>query len=210
MSESQRLLVATQLSSLFPSSQITSISLRTTRRKTPLPPTPNDSDPPAEHALYSSVLHTQSTGTIVLRILHGGLVLELISLTTNISPIRFVFPASVLPSPALFVWQGSELHILAVTSMGSVYRLVLPLGSNQDLWQDLAGANWCREYLIKGVAGPMRGLVQVQGPHCVVIGLPNGSIMRIETEFLGDESRDGTFTTFLWRNVYVNRLPNCR
>lgn len=204
MSESQSLLVATQLSSLFPSSQITSISLRTARRNTPLPPSLQDSDPPAEHALYATVLHTPATGTIVLRVLHGGLVLELISLTTKINPMRFVFPSPILLSPALFLWQGSELHVLAVTKMGSLYRLVLPVGSNGDLWQDLTSANWCREYLIKSVAGPMSGLLQVQGPHCVVIGLQNGSIMRIETEFLGDDSRGGAFTSTSWQKARIN------
>lgn len=198
-----KLLIATQLSSLFPSSQITSIPLQTSRQNTPLPPSPKESDPPSEHAAYSSLLNTVVTGTILLRVLHGGLILELISLSTEVSPIRFVFPAVILPSPAIFLWESHELHILAVTATGSLYRLVLPIGRGHQLWRDQVSSNWCREYLIKNTAGVVDGLVQVQGIHCVAIGMHNGSLLRIETEYLGDESSDGTATA-LRRHVSCN------
>jgi nuclear pore complex protein Nup160 len=186
------LLVSAHLSSLFPSSQATSIPLHTLRQNTPLPPSAKDSDPPAEHASYASVLHTTTTGTIVLRVLHAGLILELVSLSTDVPPIRFVFPAAVLPSPALFLWESHELHVLAVTTTGSLYRLVLPVGSGQQLWQDQLAGHWCREYLITNMVGSMQGLVQVQGTHCVAIGLSNGSLLRLETEVLGENDVHGT------------------
>jgi len=185
------LLVATQLSSLFPSSQSTAIPISTTRQKIPLPPAHKETDPLAEHATYSSLLHTPTTGTILLRVLHGGLILEIISLSTEVPPIRFVFPAAVLPSPAIFLWESSELHVLAVTTTGSLYRLVITVGSEHELWRDQVGNIWSREYLIKNIAESVEGLVHVQGTHCVAIGLPNGSLLRMETENLGYEDNDG-------------------
>ena len=187
------LLVAAQISSLFPSAQVTSVPLQTSRRNTPLPPRSTDSDPPAEHALFSTILHTPSTGTILMRVIHGGLILELISLSSDVPPIRFVFPAAVLSSPAIFLWESYELHVLAVTSVGSLYRLVLP-GSTGKLWHDQITRNWCREHLIQNIRGDVKGVIHVQGTHTVAIGLINGAILRLETEYLGDENNDGEET----------------
>lgn len=184
------LLVATQLSTLFPSAQVTSVPLQTSRRNTPLPLGPTESDPPAEHALFSTVLHTPTTGTILLRVIHAGLILELISLSTDVPPIRFVFPAPILTSPAIFLWESYEIHVLAVTSLGSLYRLVLP-GSTGKLWHDQVIKNWCREHLIQNIRDAVEGVVHVQGTHTVAIGLNNGSLLRLETEYLGDDNNDG-------------------
>lgn len=184
------LIVTAQLSSLFPSIQATSISIQTTRHTASLPPVPDASDPPPEHATYSSVLHTPSTGTILLRVLHGGLILELVSLSTSVPPVRFVFPALVLPSPAVFLWE-TQLHIVAVTNTGSLYRLVLPIDGGLDLWLHQTANAWTREYHIKNFSGTITGLVHVQGTHCVVISQPGGSILRLETEYLGSHSSNG-------------------
>jgi nuclear pore complex protein Nup160 len=180
-------LVATQLSSLFPS-HATSIPLQTTRQGVPLPPTLQESDPPAEHATYSSLLHTPLTGTILLRVLHGGLIIELISLSTDVPPLRFVFPAVILPSPAMFLWESTELHVLAVTQTGSLYRLVIPLNNGHELWRNHGEDIWPREYLIKNISDTIEGVVHMHGTHCVVIGLPNGSLLRLETEYVGEDS----------------------
>jgi nuclear pore complex protein Nup160 len=187
------LIVAAQLSSLFPSLQATSIPIQTTRHTSSLPPVPDVSDPPPEHASYSSVLHTPNTGTILLRVLHGGLILEIVSLSTTVPPVRFIFPALVLPSPAVFLWE-TELHIVAVTSTGSLYRLVLPIDGGVDLWLHQTSNIWTREYHLKNFSGTTAGLVHVQGTHCVVISQPGGSILRLETEFLGSNGSDGKAT----------------
>jgi nuclear pore complex protein Nup160 len=115
--DSGELLVAAHLTSLFPSSQLTAIPIPTSRPNAPLPPAPGASGPPAEHAIYSTALQTPTAGTIILRVLHQGLILELLSLSTDITPIRFVFPSPVTPSPAIFLWQGAEIHVIAVTSI---------------------------------------------------------------------------------------------
>ncbi|KAG1739842.1 nucleoporin Nup120/160-domain-containing protein [Suillus paluster] len=185
---SGNILVAAQLSTLYPSSNAVSLVLQTERRNLPLPPPNTDTDSSSEHASYSSIFHTPHTGTILLRVIHGGLILELVSLSTDVPPIRFVFPSAVLPAPAIFAWGEKELHILAVTSSGSLFRLVLPTVNSTRLWHDPLPKQWSREYLIKNVSESFYGVVQVQGLLCVAIGLTNGSLIRIEAEHIGDDN----------------------
>ena len=180
-------LVATQLSSLF-TSQPTSIPLQTTRQGIPLPPAAHESDLPVEHALYASLLQTPITGTILLRVLHGGLIIELLSLSTNVAPIRFVFPAVLLPAPAVFLSDSNELHVLAVVETGSLYRIVIPVDGGRELWQNHIDDVSPREYLIQNIYKTVEGVVHVQGTHCVAIGLPNGSLLRLETDWIGEGS----------------------
>jgi nuclear pore complex protein Nup160 len=85
--------------------------------------------------------------------------------------------------------------VVAATKTGSVYRLVLPIGRDGHAWSEPSGSNWCREYVINSFGWPINGLVQVQGPLCIAVGLPNGSLLRIETESLGDQNRDGKHMT---------------
>ncbi|KAF8845600.1 hypothetical protein BDN67DRAFT_993287 [Paxillus ammoniavirescens] len=191
-----RLLVATQLSSLFPSSNAPSIVLQTSRRNVVATPPIPDADLNSEHASFTSIIHAQHTGSVLLRVIHGGLIVELISLSTQVPPVRFVFPVPVLSAPAVFAWGEQELHLLAVTVTGSLYRLVLPTTSNL-LWHEQVAPNWSREYIIKSAADLSRGIVQVQGLHCVAIGLANGSLLRIEAERIGDDTCDDLWTETL-------------
>lgn len=186
------LLVGTHISSLFPQSRALPIYIQTQRLNTPLPSVEKESDP-AEHALYSSVLHTPTTGTVLLRVLHGGLIVELVSLSTQQQPLRFIFPSPVLLSPGIFLWEADELHLIAVATTGSVYRIVIPIGGNLDIWRDQSQNIWTSEYLIKNFSGKLEGHALVQGSHCVAIGLPNGSLMRLETEYTGAGRLDGEF-----------------
>ncbi|KAK1217352.1 hypothetical protein PQX77_019987 [Marasmius sp. AFHP31] len=191
------LLVATQLSSLFPATQAVTVPVETKRTNTPYLPDEEPSDL-NEHASYSSVLHEQSTGTILLRLLDKGLVLELISLSTSeVPPIRFIFPSAVLPSPSLLVWRDSEIHIIAVTVTGSVHRLVLPIGPGYTLWKDNVHSRWASEYLIKNGAAELDGVVHVHGCDCVVIGMKSGALLRLETEYTGMESSEDDWSESL-------------
>jgi hypothetical protein len=184
-------LVSTQVSALFPSARATSIPIQTSRRNAPLPPPPTESDPPVEHALDSLVFHSDVTGTILLRVIHAGLIIELISLTRDIPQIRFVFPAPVLNSPALFFWQPNELHLIVVTKTASLYRLILPARDPARLWNDPLGRNWCREYHIKNATGHSLSTSQVQSTYSVALALDHGSTVRIEATYIGDEVEDG-------------------
>ncbi|KAF5387735.1 hypothetical protein D9615_000062 [Tricholomella constricta] len=200
-------LVATQLSSLFPA-QATSIPLQTSRQGIPLPGSVNDSDPPAEHSTYSSVLHTPTTGTILLRVLHGGLITELVSLSTEVPPIRFIFPGAVVSSPAIFLWETSELHVLAVADIGSLYRLVIPLGSGRELWHNQVTNIWPREYLFKNAEDAKEALIHVHGTHCVVVGLPNGSLLRLENDYVGEGSDDEWTETVFQHGSFLSSLTS--
>ncbi|THU83924.1 hypothetical protein K435DRAFT_870799 [Dendrothele bispora CBS 962.96] len=192
------LLVATQLSSLFPAAQATSISIQTRRLNTPLPSV-DDKTFSAEHASHSVILHTPTTGTLLLRVLHGGLIIELISLSSDIQSIRFIFPSAVLPAPGIFLWETDELHILAATVTGSLYRIVLPVNVNNALWRDATATASISEYLIKNCSDTLEGLVHAHGTHCVAIGLPNGSLLRLETEYSGIERSEEEWTETIFQ-----------
>ena len=199
------LLVSVHLSSLYSPAQVNTISIHTSRRNVPLPLPRSSSDPPSEHASFSSFFSSQQTGTILLRLVHSGLILELVSLTTETGPIRFVFPAGVLPNPSIFLWQSRELHILAATSIGSLYRIVLPIRSAVQLWQEQMGNNWCREYHVKNMQDASVALVKMQGTHCVAIAFTNGSLLRLDTDFIGDDASDGEISQLPRR--LSSRLP---
>jgi nuclear pore complex protein Nup160 len=188
-------LVPTQVSALFPPTQATSIPIQTSRRNAPLPPPPTESDPPVEHALNSVIFHSDVTGAILLRVIHAGLIVELISLTHDLPPIRFVFPAPVLSSPALFFWQPNELHLIAVTNTASLYRLILPARDSTRLWNDTLGRNWCREYLIKNAPGHSLSMAQIQSTYSVAVALEQGSVIRLEATYIGDEVEDGRWSS---------------
>ncbi|KAG6813445.1 hypothetical protein H0H92_010779 [Tricholoma furcatifolium] len=182
-------LVSSQISSLFPS-QPTSIPLQTSRQGVPLPAALEDSEPPAEHASFSSVLHTETTGTILLRVLHGGLILEVSSLSTEIQPLRFILPGAVISSPAIFLWKSSELHVLAVANTGSLFRIVVPIGTGRELWRTQGANIWHREHLFKNMEDAQSGVVHVQGIHSVLVSMPNGSLLRLENDYGNEESYD--------------------
>lgn len=187
------MLVATQLSSLFPTSNAPSVVLQSSRQNLPTALSHPDADVYPEQASSATVFHAAHTGSILLRIIHGGLIVELISLSTSVPPIRFVFPVPVLPMPAVCALGEQELHLLAVTATGSLYRLVLPTTNPARLWHDQVARNWCREYIIKSVTDLSGGVVHVQGPHSVAIGLGNGSLLRVEVERMGDNISDGVY-----------------
>ena len=183
-------LVATHLSSLQLPAPSTVI-IQTARQNAPLPSNIQN-DLPEEHATYSFVLNTLTTGTILLRLIHGGLIVELVSLSTQVPPIRFVFPAVVLPSPSLFLWEESELHLLLVTDIGSLYRLLIPI-NGLKLWQDHIDNIWPREHFIQNLPPECvkNCLVHPQGAHCVAVSLPNGVMLRLEAEAMGYDGHDG-------------------
>lgn len=182
-------LVSTPLSPLYSQSPI-SIPIRTSRQQLPLPPNPSDSDIHPEHATFSTVLTTSAHGTIVLRLLHAGVIAELLSLSYQVTPIRFVFPAAVLPNLGLFLTESEVLHVLAVTTSGSLYRLVVSV-DGRNLWQSQSDVVCSREYHIVNFPEGEKPLVHVEGTHSVTIALPNASILRLEASSVGDDGQEG-------------------
>ncbi|EIN10816.1 hypothetical protein PUNSTDRAFT_65808 [Punctularia strigosozonata HHB-11173 SS5] len=208
---SSKIIVANHVSSLFPPSQAAFVQVETALRNLPLPDEPTDSDPPSEHASYSSVFYNAITGTLISRVLSKGRILELITLAADSRPLRFSFPAPILPAPGIFLWEQCELHILVVTTAGSLYRLVIPVGDDGQLSLEQRAKNWCREYLIRYASSfdGLEGLVHAQGPHSIAIGLQNGSLLRLETDVLGDEMNTDQWTeTILQHNSFLNQIAS--
>lgn len=176
-SPEQDFLVSTSLSSFY-SQQPISVSICASGE---LPPPSNTSvsDVHPEHASFSAVLTTFTHGTIVLRLLHGGAIVELMSLPSQVTPIRFLFPAAVLPNVGLFSVEPDALHVLAVTSTGSLYRLAISLDED-SLWQNQGDGLRVQEHIIANFPEVQRPLVHVEGVDAVTIALPNASLLRLE------------------------------
>ena len=187
---SNKTLVATHLSAFYPSSTLVAAhAVPTSRRDIPL--VDQSSSIPDDHASYSCIFYSPHTGNILLRVLQADSVIELISLSSSISPIRFVFPARILPSPSLIVWHGRQLHLIVVTSINSLYRLILPIRDGILTWHDPLRRDWCREWQVKKLGGSHVRLVHVQNFYSVVLALASGSILRLDTDFIEGDNHDG-------------------
>ncbi|KAH8990090.1 nucleoporin Nup120/160-domain-containing protein [Lactarius akahatsu] len=204
-----KVIISTHLSDIYSPFQTDAVSVQTSKSHVPFPPTPADDEPPIEHAQHASFFHSVQTGAILLRLIHNGLIVELVSLSTETPPIRFVFPYTVLPNPALVLWQSRELHVLAVTATGSLYRLVVPIQSPQQLWSTPMVNNWCREYHLKNVQDSLQALVHVHDAHSLVLALTNGSLIRLDAETIGDKVTADHWTENLFHhNTFLGSLTS--
>ncbi|PCH41595.1 hypothetical protein WOLCODRAFT_100880 [Wolfiporia cocos MD-104 SS10] len=172
-------LVASQLSSLFPNTQ--PIPVPTTQNsisdsfREPLPGSPLD------HASYSTLLYTPDVGTILLRVTRGGTILELLSVSSDLPPLRFDFAAPLLPYPSIVINGKGYLYVIAVTVSGSLYRIEVPVGAGGPSWPPHTSRQWCHEYVVQGLKGGDKStVVHVQALDCVLASLPSGHILRIE------------------------------
>ena len=182
-------LVASHLSSVFASSShVTTHAVPTSRRDIPLATT--NSDIPDGHALHSSFSHTSTGGDVLIRIVQGGLAVELVSLSTSVSPIRFLFPASVVPTPSLVSWN-EQLHLIVLTSVGSLYRIILPIYEDGLLWHEPLRKDWCREWHVRKLGGSEPKIVHVQNSTTIAIGLDGGGFLRLNSDFVDDETYAG-------------------
>ena len=180
------ILSALHLSSVFASSvHVPTHAVPTSRRDIPLAVA--QSDIPDEHASISSVFHSAEIGHILMRVVHGGLAVELISLSHSVAPIRFVFPAIVVPNPALAVYEG-QLYLIVVTSEGTLFRLALPCSADGQLWHGPLPKNWCKEWQIKKLGSAEPRLVHAHDVHDVAIALSTGGHLRLESK--GVSNRD--------------------
>lgn len=161
-------------------------------RPATIPPAPApDPDLLPEHALFAELFTAPAAGSLLLRVVHAGHILELLSLSTHVAPLRFVFPAPILGAPAILAWVPAELHVIAITAAASLFRLVIPIGTSRRLWKDDTANIWIREYLIKTPASELVGPVHVHSTHCVAIGLAHGSLLRVELDSLGSGDQQG-------------------
>lgn len=191
-------LAATHISSLYSPAQVAAINVPGAARAAPLASRSTSSGTPVDHASFSSIFHSETTGAILLRIIDAGSTLELSSLNTEVPPVRFVFPDRILPSPGIFISPYQNIHILAVTSAGSLYRIVLPAADGLRWLPGQMGSKWCREYIVKHGSGRLEGVVKAQSIHCVVLGEPNGVMVRLETEGVDDYENTGTHASLAY------------
>ena len=184
------ILVAAQVSSLFPSSHALNVPVKTRR------PRLNDSlqsSSDSEHAIYAEIYNIDITGSILLRVIHDGHILELISLSTDAPPLRFIFADPVIPNPTVMGNPNQEIHIIAVTTAGSLFRIVVPVPDAAPLWQSTTIPSISiREYLVnKWRADWSAVLVHVQSTYWVTLASADGAILRLDAEQVGQDDEDG-------------------
>ena len=170
----------------------------------PIPPYASSESP--EHASFSSLFHTPRTGPILVRVSHAGRQLELISLAHDVPPLRFDFSAAILPHPSIMLWENTEIHVLLVTRARSLYRIIVPLRETTPLWAFTTNGEWYREYAIQS---PCDGLVQVLSTHCVVLTLRDGSLLRLEADAFGADTREGKRIAFRRLRLSASPPPLC-
>jgi nuclear pore complex protein Nup160 len=174
------ILASVHISSIYPASLAEDVPIETLRSDLPIPePEP---DVLLEHASFSTSFCSDSTGTMLIRIIHGGLILEIIPLSTG-RPIRFSFPAPIIPSPVVLLHQLSELRIFVVTSSGSLFVLNFPVSVTQRMPEfDVSppARQWCNEYLINTSSDELEGPVHVKDIDCVLVGMKKGRFLRLD------------------------------
>lgn len=152
-----------------------------------------------EHATETSVLFQADAQVhILLRVIHGKRTIGLTSLSTDVSSICFTFPAPLLPSPAV-VYDDGEIHVIACTQLGSIFRLVFPL---PHLWStQYMAKNWRQEYHLKHPTSNVLGPMHVKEAGCLFLALKDGSILQLDAsrrlgnaEFQGNTSPPSLLT----------------
>jgi len=178
----QTFIVSTSLSPLYLNEPI-AIPIRTFQQP-PLPSNSFDPDIHPQHASFSPILTTFSHGTIVLRLMCSDSVVELMSLSSQVIPIRFVFPVPLLPKVGLFPMRPNTLHVLAVTTTGSLYRLIVPLDEVDEasLRRNQGDGPHYQEYVIANFPEVQKPLVNIEGIDSVTIALPDGFLLRLQSD----------------------------
>ncbi|CAE6454482.1 unnamed protein product [Rhizoctonia solani] len=150
-----------------------------------------------EHAEYATTIHAHDAGTVLLRVLDGGHMLELMALESGMRAARFSFASKIALQPALMMLGIAELHVLVVTLDGSVFRLrfVLP-----HLWTSTQYAP--KEYRITSISLPIDGIVHIAEVGVVFIGLNDGSVLRLTARMSGLEH------TGDWNEESLHGPPN--
>ncbi|KAG8796796.1 hypothetical protein FRC12_000046 [Ceratobasidium sp. 428] len=134
----------------------------------------DETDGLPEHAEYATTMHAHDAGTVLLRVLDGGHMLELRALESGMRSARYVFSSRIALQPALVMLGIAELHVLVVTINGSLFRLRFTL---PNLWTSSQHA--ISEYHITSLDTPIDGPVHVPEVGVVFIGLNDGGILRL-------------------------------
>ncbi|EJD01293.1 uncharacterized protein FOMMEDRAFT_158427 [Fomitiporia mediterranea MF3/22] len=200
------ILPAVHLSSVFASSEhVPTHAVQTEQRDVPL--AMGRSDMPDDHASISSLFHSAETGHVLIRVVQGGLAVELVSLSYDVAPIRFVFPAAAVPNPALTIFNG-RVYLIVVTVLGILFRINLPCSADGQLWHGPLSNKWCKEWQIKKLSGAEAKLVHVHDAHDIAISLSTGGYLRLENKIInGRENNQWTETEWRSSSWYSALFP---
>jgi hypothetical protein len=178
MAASSYSVVGVHTSSIYPAVQEHTVQLSTSYNHSVIsaPNTSQSQDIPPEHATNAFVLYDPLVN-VLLRVLHDRRTIELISLGNDAPAIRFSFPSPVLPSPVL-VFNEPELHVVACTVTGSLYRLIFTL---PNLWLSPSTNDWQTEYRVQHATDNLLGPVHANEDGDIFIGLRDGNLLRIDT-----------------------------
>jgi len=74
--------------------------------------------------------------------------------------------------------------VLAVTTTGSLYRLIVPLDevNEASLWWNQGDRFHYQEYVIVNFPEAQKPLVNIEGIDSVTIALPNSSLLRLQLD----------------------------
>ncbi|KAF8335076.1 nucleoporin Nup120/160-domain-containing protein [Cantharellus anzutake] len=170
-------LATAHISSILPVSRANVRAIQSQRLPEPLKTSQLDTtDVLPEHATEGSIL-CEPQAHVLLRVLHGRRTIELSSLSTDAPPTRFSFPSRLFPTPSV-VFDDPEVHIIALTEDGSVYRMVF---QTPKLWSDdYASRNWISEYHLKHSPENITGPLHVKEAGSIFIGLRDGGILNLD------------------------------
>ncbi|CCM04030.1 uncharacterized protein FIBRA_06187 [Fibroporia radiculosa] len=204
------ILVATHLSSLAPSPQ--PVPVPTTQNE--ISDSYSEKSPPSttlpEHASYATQFLTPLNTTLLLRVLHYGRILELVSLSSETPTLRFDFASPLLPHPAIADYNGNGLWIVALSSNGSLYRILVPLRDGIPSWPPPSHVQWCHEHVLQAVSHQGEGFsIAIQNASCAAISMPDGSLLRVERDMKDEDGRTVS-PTYSFRVIYTWSLGRWR
>lgn len=104
----------------------------------------------------------------------------------------------MLPSPALVFWEERQLHVVALTSVGSLYRIILPENEGSKLWHEPPRKDRCREYQAVKFSASHVSMCYVQDFHSAILGLTSEGCLRLHSDYVDEEQYDGELTTLMY------------
>ncbi|WFD26932.1 hypothetical protein MNAN1_001921 [Malassezia nana] len=157
---------------------------------------------PPSHAVQAAACAVSLLGPSSLalaRVLASRTQLELclVGSDTSASSLHFTFPAPILPQVGL--WEdarSSDLHVLAVTGAGYVYRLCIPIACL--LRNTLLPLHWAHEHRLDHLAelGPAAAAattVYVVDAGLLLVACVDGTLLRVQQSYVQGHGFDGAW-----------------
>ncbi|GAA5831797.1 hypothetical protein JCM11251_003887 [Rhodosporidiobolus azoricus] len=102
----------------------------------------------------------------------------------TLPPVRFVFPARLVPSPSFTLSpDNTHLEVYAVTTAGNLYVLSFPIESlfyGADLAEEGEGAEWSDEFRLESLVGRTPVLMKGTEDGRVVVACEDGHVACVD------------------------------